>query len=230
MQNSIAIITARGGSKRIPKKNIKQFCGKPIIAYSIECAIESGLFNEVMVSTDDLEIAEISRQYGAKVPFMRSAKNSDDYAGTTDVLLEVLEKYFQQGYYFKYGCCIYPVNPLLKKETLQEAFRILQENREIETVFPILKFHSPIQRALRRDKDGFVKMFQPEYYNYRSQDLEPAYYDAGQFYAFEVESFLKNQKLWTSKSYGYLVDDMDAQDVDNLEDWKLMEFKYKYRN
>jgi pseudaminic acid cytidylyltransferase len=226
---NIAIITARGGSKRIPRKNIRDFCGRPIISYSIETAITSGLFQEVMVSTDDEEIAEIAKRYGASVPFMRSLETANDYATTSDVLVEVLTNYKQMGRNFDYGCCIYPTALLLTVSTLKQAWDILQNDSTIHSVFPIIQFPSAIQRALRRNTDGIVSMFNPEYMNTRTQDLEKAYYDAGQFYWFHVNTFMENKRIYGDKSYGLIIDEMDAQDIDNESDWKIAEFKYQYR-
>jgi len=184
---NLAIIPARGGSKRIPRKNIKPFLGKPIIAYSIEAAINSKLFDEVMVSTDDDEIAEVAKKYGAKVPFMRSVKNSDDYATTADVLFEVLDNYNLKE--FDYACCIYPGAPMITKVTLSEAYdKLISHN--FDSVFPIVQFSYPIQRSLKVF-DAKVSMVYPEYLISRSQDLEKRFHDAGQFYWFSILNFLK---------------------------------------
>jgi len=228
MNSKICIITARGGSKRIPRKNIKDFCGKPIIAYSIQVAKESKLFDEIMVSTDDQEITDISREFGATVPFLRSAKNSDDHSGTVDVLIEVLEEYKSRNKNFKHACCIYPTAPLLRVETLVAGWELLQK-QELDSVFPVLKFGFPIQRALRMKSNSLVSMFQPENRTKRSQDLEPSYHDAGQFYFFHVGRFLESKQLWTDKTAGIVLNELDAQDIDNEEDWKIAEFKYEYR-
>jgi pseudaminic acid cytidylyltransferase len=226
---NLCIITARGGSKRIPRKNIRDFCGKPIIAYSIEIALKSEIFDEVMVSTDDEEIAEIAIKYGAKVPFMRSKKNSDDYSGTADVLLEVLEGYQSKGHDAQYACCIYPTAPFISIDLLKES-RSLLTDKNVDSVFPILQFSFPIQRALKKNQFGFVEMFSPENLTKRSQDLEPAYHDAGQFYFFNVHKFLETKKLWMERSSGIVLSELDAHDIDTEEDWKIAEFKYHYRN
>lgn len=222
----VAIITARGGSKRIPKKNIKDFLGKPIIAYSIQAAIQSQLFDEVMVSTDDDEIAKIATSHGAKIPFIRSAKNSDDFATTVDVLLEVIEKYKENGIEFSYGCCLYPTAPFITGELLKEAFDLIKE-KEFDTVFPVVRFGNPIQRALTKNKDGKISMMQPEYKLSRSQDLENAYYDSGQFYWFKSKTLIENKSLWTDNTGVIEIDEHKVQDIDNLTDWKLAELKYK---
>jgi len=224
----IAIITARGGSKRIPRKNIKPFLGKPIIAYSIEIALESGLFDEVMVSTDDNEIADISKEYGANVPFYRSEKNSDDFSTTPDVILEVLDSYKELGFNFEIGCCIYPTAPLISIKNIKTSMNRLMKN-SLDCVFPALQFSYPIQRALLIDKNEKIKMLNPNYYRTRSQDLDVFYHDAGQFYFFDVNKLLKYKNLYTDNSGAVIVSQLDAQDIDNLSDWKLAELKYKMR-
>ncbi|MCG6142117.1 pseudaminic acid cytidylyltransferase [Leptospira mtsangambouensis] len=227
MNSILAIITARGGSKRIPRKNIKNFCGKPIIAYPINLALESKIFNNVIVSTDDLEIKKISENYGAEVPFLRSAKTSDDFATTSDVLVEVLNTYESQlGKKFDFACCIYPTSPLLKQEYLVKALDLLK-SKDADSVFPIIRYSSPIQRALIENPMGFIEMIQPENMQVRSQDLQPAFFDAGQFYFFNVKSFLLKRKMWTERSVGLEISDLEAQDIDNESDWKIAELKYK---
>lgn len=226
MPKKIAIIPARGGSKRISKKNIKPFLGKPIIAYAIQTAINSKLFDEIMVSTDCEDIAKVAKQYGAKVPFLRSDKNSDDFATTIDVITEVINSYEENGKQFEYACCIYPCTPLLTFEKLQKSFESLVSS-ELDCVFPIIRYGFPIQRAVRLTDDDLVKMFQPEHLLTRSQDLEVSYHDAGQFYSFRVKNLIRKQKLLTDRT-GYIeLSEMEAQDIDNLIDWKLAEVKYK---
>src|ERR1019366_4135646 len=190
----IAIIPARGDSKRIPRKNIKDFLGKPIIAYSIETAIQSGLFDEVMVSTDDEEIAKIAVQYGATVPFMRSKKNADDYAGTSEVILEVLSNYEISNKSFDVICCIYPTAPLLKVKKFKDSYQMFI-NGGFDSFFCVIPFNYPIQRALVANNNK-IKMINPENYKYRSQDLEKTYHDAGQFYWLRSNKFLDEQKLF----------------------------------
>jgi pseudaminic acid cytidylyltransferase len=226
--NNIAIITARGGSKRIPKKNIRDFLGKPIIAYSIETALKSGLFTEVMVSTDDTEIASIAKKYGASVPFMRTPENSDDFAGTVDVLCEVLSEYKKKGSNFDYVCCIYPTAPFVTVEILNQAY-ILLKDLALDCVFPVLPFSYPIQRALRKDKQNKISMFFPEYLQSRSQDLEKAYHDSGQFYFFQPEILLKKRNLFSDNSSVIVLNEMQAHDIDHEEDWEVAEFKYKQK-
>jgi pseudaminic acid cytidylyltransferase len=222
---TIAIIPARGGSKRIPRKNIKNFAGQPIIKYSIDAAISSGCFDEVMVSTDDQEIAEVAKSYGAKVPFMRSAENSTDMAMTAPVIEEVINEYKKLGQEFEYLCCIYPTAPFVTGERLKQAKEHLLE-KNAEGVVPIMKFSYPIQRALKLE-DGFAKMFWPENYNMRSQDLEPAYHDCGQFYFMKTSALLEQKMIFPRLMAPLVVPESEAQDIDNEEDWNIAEIKFK---
>ncbi|MCL2717335.1 MAG: pseudaminic acid cytidylyltransferase [Lachnospiraceae bacterium] len=221
---NIAIITARGGSKRIPRKNIKEFCGKPIIYYSIKAALDSGIFDTVMVSTDDDEITRIARNYGAEVPFKRSQETADDFATTSDVLQEVIESYRRQGKNFDRFCCIYPTCPLLKKERLQEAMIMLDDCNGVK---PVVKFSFPPQRSLIIN-DGFLEYQYPEFTNSRSQDLEAVYHDSGQFYAMRTEAFLTAGTLNVTNLKPIILNEMEVQDIDTDDDWKLAELKYKY--
>lgn len=222
----IAIIPARGGSKRIPRKNIKPFLGKPILSYSIEAAIESQLFDEVMVSTDDLEIANVAMQYGAGVPFFRSHQNANDYATTFDVIKEVLLEYEKLGEQFEEACCIYPTAPFVNKEVLSDFYGFLKESN-FDCVFPSLKYSYPIQRALRLEQGGKMSMFNPKHIETRSQDLENSYHDAGQFYWFRVKNLLSYGKLWTDNTGSLAINEMQAQDIDCIDDWDIAEFKYQ---
>lgn len=222
---SIAIITARGGSKRIPRKNIKEFLGKPIIAYTIEAAIASNMFDQVMVSTDDDEIAEIAKKYGAMVPFMRSEKTSNDFATTADVLNEVIDEYKKLGESFEYMCCLYPTAPFVTPDAIGQAMKILEDNGA-DTVLPVVKFSFPPQRGVVM-KDGYLTPKYPECMPMRSQDLEPMYHDAGQFYCMKVSSFLEQGKVVMDKTMPYMQDDMNVQDIDTPEDWAIAEVKYK---
>jgi len=222
---SIAIIPARGGSKRIPRKNIKSFVGKPIIAYSIESAIASQCFDEIMVSTDDSEIARISKAHGASVPFMRSTKNSGDLSITTDALKEVILEYRKLGKEFEYVCCLYPTAPFVTADKLKQAMKKLIDERA-ECVLTVTQFSYPIQRALRSD-GGNLKMFWPENYSKRSQDLERAYHDAGQFFCARVENVLSNKLDYSAQTLPIEVPAEEVQDIDNPEDWKIAEMKYK---
>lgn len=227
---SIAIITARGGSKRIPGKNIKDFCGKPIIAYSIDAALKSELFDVVMVSTDSEKIANIAKSYGAEVPFMRSQENSDDYAATADVLHEVISKYEELGQHFDIMCCIYPTAPFITAEKLKTAYHIF-ENSDAEMLEPVVAYSYPPQRSFLL-RNSILEYQWPEYVRTRSQDLESWYHDAGQFYLYNINSFIKSMKI-NGPEGGYMLrcipmilEDIEVQDIDNLVDWKLAEAKY----
>lgn len=226
MKGNIAIIPARGGSKRIPGKNIKDFLGKPIIAYSIEAAYKSKLFDVIMVSTDDLSIAEEAIKYGAVVPFIRSNKNADDFATTTDVLAEVLETYRQQKTEFKYACCLYPCAPFITEGILTMAFNKLREEN-FNCVMPVLPFSFPIWRSVTIGNNQKLNIIWPENMPKRSQDLDKAFHDAGQFYFFDVVHFLKVRDLWNGNIGGIELDEMGAQDIDTITDWKIAELKYK---
>lgn len=222
----IAIIPARGGSKRIPRKNIKDFLGKPVIAYSIETALQSELFDEVMVSTDDEEIADVAKHFGAKVPFMRSKENANDFATTMDVIKEVLNCYEKQNKQFEYGCCVYPAAPFITTDLLRSAFdKLVNEQRDC--VFPVVQYSNPVWRSLKIENEK-VSMWWPENLNKRSQDLPPVYYDAGQFYWFNSFEILEKKTLYTNNTSAVIVDELAVQDIDNLDDWELAEFKYDY--
>lgn len=225
MKDSIAIITARGGSKRIPKKNIRNFCGKPIIAYAIEAALESGIYDTVMVSTDSEEIAEIGKKYGAEVPFLRSEKTASDYATTADVLLEVLQTYKERGEEFKYMTCIYPTAPFVTAEKLIQARELLNQENVVE-IMPVTAFSYPPLRGYIK-KDGRLAMKWPENYKTRSQDLETMYHDVGQFYSYCVEEYMKLKGIITEGIVPIIVDEMEVQDIDNETDWKIAEIKYQ---
>lgn len=223
--NSIGIITARGGSKRIPGKNIKTFCGKPMIQYSIEAALESRIFDEVMVSTDDEEIKAIALKCGARIPFMRSIKNSDDNAATHEVLVEVLEEYKKRGKEFEYACCIYPTAPFITSEKLINGMKLLLENRA-DSVVPVVPFSFPPLRSFIV-KEGLLEYKWPDKRLARSQDLESMYHDSGQFYFFNVSNFLKSKSLIMDKTIPFILSEMEVQDIDNESDWKLAELKYQ---
>lgn len=223
--SAIAIITARGGSKRIPKKNTKEFCGKSIIEYSIKAALSTDIFDEVMVSTDDEAIARIAKKYGAKVPFLRSAKTSNDYATTAEVLLEVLGRYKENKKEFTYGCCIYPTAPFITAEKLKAGMELLKENPHT-TVIPVVPFSFPPQRGIII-KNGELQMKWPENINKRSQDLETIYHDCGQFYFFHVEDFWTSGQLLNQRNIPMIMSELEVQDIDNEVDWKLAEMKYQ---
>ncbi len=219
---TVAIIPARGGSKRIPRKNIRDFLGKPIMAYAIEAASASGLFDDIIVSTDDNEISEIAEQYGAKVPFLRSKKNSDDTATLSDVIEEVTS-YYKKNVCdtIEYGCCILPTAVLLSKDVLIEGYEKLI-NGKFDTVLPITRFSYPIQRALRI-VNNTVEMVNPEYARTRSQDLESMFHDAGQFYWFRFS------KGFQTKNRGFIeLSELCTQDIDNEDDWGLAIQKFQY--
>lgn len=229
MNNKVlAIIPARGGSKRIPHKNIKEFLGQPIIKYSIDAALQANCFNEIMVSTDSNEIAETAIRLGAKVPFLRSECNSSDFALTAEVIEEVLLWYQKKGLNFKFACCIYPTAPFVTAEKLRLGYNLML-NDDIDGVIPIVRFSYPIQRALRVE-EGWLRMIHPENLNVRSQDLAPTYHDAGQFCWFRVESLLKYKTLFLPNIVPLELSENEVQDIDNEEDWKLAELKYKIRN
>lgn len=226
MKKGIAVITARGGSKRIPKKNIKQFCGKPIIAYAIEAAQKSGIFEEVMVSTDSDEIAQISMKYGAVVPFMRSDKNSDDFATTEDVIMEVVTEYRRRREEFDYVCCLYPTTPFVSGEMLKEAVTLMQEKRPA-VVIPVVQFSYPPQRSFIIDNSGYAKFKYPQYVRARSQDLEKEYHDAGQFYIYNVEKLFALNGCIEDDFVPIVLPEICVQDIDTMSDWKLAELKYE---
>ena len=225
----IAIITARGGSKRIPKKNIKEFCGKPIIAYSIEAALQCKEFDEVMVSTDNKGIADIALYYGAKIPFFRSAETSNDFATTEDVLIEVLDKYQDVQKYFGIVCCIYPTAPFLTAQKIQNALKLLMDNPSIDSIVPVVKFSYPPQRALVVRDEKLVYQY-PTFAKMRSQDLEPIYHDCGQFYMCRESALRKYRDLITPKSIPFVMPEEEVQDIDTYSDWVLAEVKYKTIN
>jgi pseudaminic acid cytidylyltransferase len=223
---NLAIIPARGGSKRIPRKNVKDFLGKPIIAHSIEAAIKSGLFDEVMVSTDDEEIAKIARTFGAKVPFLRSNKNADDYATTFDVIKEVVSKYESLNKTFDYTCCLYACAPFVTANKLTCAFELLQKEN-FDSVLPITAFGFPVQKAFKIDKTNKTAFFYPEFSLTRSQDLEQSYHDVGQFYWMNTNKCLQKKAVITDNTGSIVISEMEAQDIDTELDWKLAELKYE---
>lgn len=225
---SIAIITARGGSKRIPKKNIKEFCGRPIIAYSIEAAINSNVFDEVMVSTDDEEIARIAKEYGAKVPFLRSEESANDFATTADVISEVLEEYEKLGRSFESFTCIYPTAPFVTDRKLKEASKLFLDSKS-DGLMTVVPFSFPPQRGMVLN-DGILEYLHPEYEKSRSQDLPKIYHDCGQFYMCKVESFLKFKSLVMPMTIPFVIREEEAQDIDNLSDWVIAECKYQAMN
>ncbi len=221
----LAIITARGGSKRIPRKNIKNFCGKPILAYSIEAAIGSGIFDEVMVSTDDEEIAEVAVKYGAKVPFYRSEATSNDFATTNDVLLEVIEEYEKRGEIFDIGCCIYPTAPFLTSDKIKMAMEHLEAS-DADTLIPVVAFSYPPQRAMVIENERLAFKY-PQYMDSRSQDLEKHYHDVGQFYCFRIPNYKENKKLMLGNILPLEISELEVQDIDTQTDWEIAEMKWE---
>ena len=223
--NNLAIIPARGGSKRIPLKNIKDFFGKPIISYSIEAAVKSRLFTEVMVSTDNNKIAEISKRLGAKVPFMRSVENSDDIATLSEVVYEVLNEYAKEGKNFDCICCIPPTAPFITIEQLSNAFNKLKDEF-LDSVCSIFKSSNPIFRALEFCENNKLKMILPQYLNARSQDLKPKYHDAGHFYWVKTTEFIKGKNLFCKNGSAIILSELEVQDINDDTDWELAKLKY----
>lgn len=225
---NIAIIPARGGSKRIHKKNIKSFFGKPIIQYSIEIALQSGLFDEVMVSTDDDEIAAIALATGASVPFLRTAGTANDFATITEVVTEVLQQYqVVKNEVFDNVCCIFATAPFITSQRLKEAYDLLTEQK-YGSVFPVARFSYPIMRALKKDKlTNCVSMIWPEYLNTRSQDIPDAFHDCGQFYWADIQKFNRYNTFFTPETGVLELSPLEFQDIDNEEDWKLAEIKFQ---
>ncbi len=219
----IAIITARGGSKRIPRKNIKEFMGKPMLSYAIDATLKSNIFDEVMVSTDDIEIAKVARKYGANVPFMRSKKTASDYATTFDVIDEVISKYKRQNMNFDTVCCIYPCVPFLKSDTLKSAYEKMQD---FDAVIPVCKYPVPVEWAMKIENSMLIPIDRKAQ-NIRSQDLKPKYFDVGMFYFCKTEKIYEHNSLIPSKATAYIIDEAECQDIDTIDDWKSAEMKYK---
>lgn len=224
--DSLAIIPARGGSKRIPRKNLKPFRGKPIIAWSIEAALQSGLFKTVMVSTDDAEIAETALAYGACVPFYRSAENADDHTPVEAVLAEVLLRYHEQGERFAAAACLYPTAPLIRIEDLRAGRGLLDESGA-DVIVPVATFPAPIWRSFSKNDNGHLDWNFPEHRLTRSQDLAEAYHDAGQWYWFDVDSFLKRGTLLAGRMVPFILPAQRVQDIDTDEDWAVCELKHE---
>ncbi len=222
---NLLIIPARGGSKRIHQKNIKLFLNKPIISYSIKSAIESKLFDEIMVSTDDEKVVEIAKKHGASVPFMRSDKTANDFAVIADVIIEVLDNYKKLGIEFDNFCVLFATAPFVTPVRLKEGFELLTK-KGFDSVFPVLKYSYPIQRALKIENDK-LSMINPENYLKRSQDLMPTYHDSGQFYWMTTKEFYKQKTLFSKNAGAIILSEMEVQDIDTLEDWEVAEIKYK---
>ena len=222
----LAVIPARGGSKRIPRKNIKPFCGKPMIVWSIEAALQSGCFDQVIVSTDDAEIADVARQYGASVPFTRPSELSDDYTGTLPVIRHVIEWFNARGQAVEQVCCLYATAPFVRVDDIQRGLQILEETGS-DYAFSVTTYAFPIQRALRLTEQGRVEMFNPEYFNTRSQDLEEAFHDAGQFYWGRASAWLQGKMIFNPGSAPALSPRHRVQDIDTPEDWMRAEWLFK---
>lgn len=222
----LCIIPARGGSKRIPRKNIKSFLGKPIIAYSIQAALESKDFDKVIVSTDDNEIAEVAKKYGAEVPFLRSKKNSNDYATIADVMFEVIDFFEKEKINFDEIACLFATAPFISAKKIIEANAKLKEGRH-DSVFFIQEFGYPIFRSLKKNENENLEMFWPENLNTRSQDLPKAFHDAGQYYIAKTKAFIEQKTFFTKASGGILVSDLEARDIDSEMDWQIAETIYR---
>lgn len=224
----IAIIPARGGSKRIPRKNIREFRGKPMIAWSIEAAIESGCFDDVVVSTDDEEIATIAKRFGARVPFIRPAELSDDYTGTIPVLRHALKTTEQQtGLHVEAACCIYATAPFVTPNFLRQGMEILLSDAALDFAFSVASYPFPIQRSLKINSDQCVEMVYPEYEQTRSQDLPERFHDAGQFYWFRRAGLLNNEGIFSACSAPVIIPRERVQDIDTLEDWRCAELAHE---
>lgn len=219
---NIAVIPARGGSKRIPRKNIKEFGGKPMIAYAITAAQNSGLFDHVLVSTDDAEIATLANEWGAETPFVRPAELANDFTATVPVVAHAIQTCQALGWDFDNVCCIYPGVPFIEIEDLQGSFQQLEEC-SVDYCFPVAEYPSAIQRALKQNSDGVMQPFYPEFEFTRSQDLEPAYYDAGQFYWGKKKAWLSNPRIHSS-GIGYQIPSWRVVDIDTPSDWERAEF------
>jgi pseudaminic acid cytidylyltransferase len=221
---NIAIIPARGGSKRIPRKNIKDFCGKPMIAYAISAAKESGLFDHIVVSTDDDEIAQISREYGAETPFVRPDELANDFTETVPVIVHAIEKCLGIGWALENVCCIYPNVPFIRIDDIRSALDLMN-SKEANYCFPVTEFPSAIQRALNLLHTSRIQPFYPEFEHIRTQDLLPAYYDAGQFYWGNFNTWLTEEKIH-SNGLGYFIPKWRVVDIDTPDDWQRAELIY----
>ncbi len=223
---NVVIIPARGGSKRIPRKNIKEFCGKPMIAWSIEAARESGCFSRVVVSTDDVEIAEVARQYGAEVPFMRPVELSDDHTGTLPVIRHAVEWFSQEGQQPEHACCLYATAPFVTSADIRRGLTLLHESGS-DYSFSVTSYPFPIQRAVRITPQGRIEMFQPEQFNVRSQDLEEAFHDAGQFYWGRASAWLAEKMIFSADAAPVLLPRHQVQDIDTMADWCRAELMFQ---
>ena len=219
---NVAVIPARGGSKRIPRKNIREFCGKPMIAWPIEVAKQSDLFDHILVSTDDEEIAEVSKSYGAEIRTMRPVELADDHTGTTEVIAHAVSWMQEQGWTLNAVCCIYATAPLIQMNDLIEAYKLFQSN-QWSFVLSATTFPFPIQRAFKKKDSGGIEMFQPNHFESRSQDLEEAYYDAGQFYFGKPEAWINNERIFQNNSEIVVLPNWRVQDIDTKDQWRSAE-------
>ena len=224
--NRVAIIPARGGSKRIPRKNIREFCGKSIIAYSIEAARSSKCFDRIIVSTDDESIADVARLYGAEVPGLRSDRNSDDFSPIVDVVTEVIDNLQREGDYPDYICCVFATAPFVTGSRLSDSFNTMVRNGK-DGIFPVVEFSYPIQRALEIKQGGMIGMVWPEHLLSRSQDLSKRFHDSGQYYWAKTNSVVLENTLFIKNCMAEVILENEAQDIDTLDDWSMAELKYK---
>lgn len=222
---NLCVIPARGGSKRIPRKNIREFCGKPIIVYSIEAAQKAACFDRIIVSTDDDEIAEVAECYGADIPFTRPAELANDYAGTTEVIAHAVGVMEEKYGSFDAACCLYATAPFVQINYIVKGLEVLQHGWSF--VFPVAEYPSPIFRSFRRKENGAVEMFFPEHFTSRSQDLETAYHDAGQFYWGKADAWKNEEKLFAPHTYALAIPRRYVQDIDTEEDWLVAKYMYE---
>ena len=225
----LAVIPARGGSKRIPRKNIKLFCGKPMIAWSIDAALQSDCFDQVVVSTDDVEIADVARKCGAQVPFVRPSELSDDHTGTTAVVAHAIDWFTAQGRAPEQVCCLYPTAPFVTAEHLRTGLKVLTDS-DADYAFSVTSYAFPIQRAIRITSAQRIEMFNPEHFNTRSQDLEDAYHDAGQFYWGRASAWIHGNMIFSTSSVPVLLPRYRVQDIDTNEDWLMAEYLFRALN
>jgi pseudaminic acid cytidylyltransferase len=226
----LCVIPARGGSKRIPRKNIREFCGEPMISYSIRAAIDSGCFDHVIVSTDDADIAAVAKTFNAEVPFTRPGELADDHTSTSAVTAHATQWYLDQGYPVEYTCCIYATAPFLQPTDILSAFEMLHEHSDFAYCFSVAEYNTPIQRALRRNSNGEASMFEPDNYYKRSQDLEPSFHDAGQFYWGRTAAVLAEAPVFLSKALAFVLPRTRVEDIDTPEDWHRAEIMYRVLN
>ncbi len=222
---NIAVIPARAGSKRIPRKNINDFCGKPMIAWAISAAKESGLFDEIVVSSDSEEIAEIARHWGAQTPFIRPDNLADDQTATVPVIAHAVSSCIALGWSFDYVCCVYPCAPFIQIEDLQQALELMK-SRDADFVYPVTEYAHPIQRAMRQLQNGKMQLFNPEFELTRTQDLEKSYHDAGQFYWGKASAWLEHKRMHTD-GLGMIIPNWRVVDIDNEDDWIRAERVFK---